>query len=191
MDDTERCLCPEPGPNDIWVESYFEGPNGVSITTEFYFQWVEGWPKIYHISRFVETVIEGYTSQPIILHGYYSQSYASSHHNSSDCLLYEPQLEPGISEQILDELRAQDRRLFLVKCSWSGVTITTYGFDDELFIPGDIEPDGDVDFVDFANFAERWLENVCDACNGADLTGDGRVNWDDMLEFTDNWLAGL
>jgi hypothetical protein len=52
----------------------------------------------------------------------------------------------------------------------------------------DFEPDGDVDLVDFAVFAQLWLQSDCYACFGADLTGDGNVNLYDLMEFTDDWL---
>jgi hypothetical protein len=182
---TVLCSCPEPQLSDIWQQRTFVGSGG-SITTTFY--WEAGFGNNL-ISRFVETTIVGYTSSPIVLNGYYSQSYAASHHNWYDSFLFEPQLEPGISQAILDELRASNIRLFLGDDA-SG-TITTYGFEDGIFIPGDFEPDGDVDFVDFAKFAIRWLETGCDACGKADLTGDGEVDQKDLKGLTDNWLAGV
>ncbi len=57
-------------------------------------------------------------------------------------------------------------------------------------ISGDFEPDGDVDFVDFAWFAPNWMDTACGLCDGADLTGDGNVDFYDLKKFTDNWLAG-
>ncbi len=72
---------------------------------------------------------------------------------------------------------------------------------DFIFIPelfgvftprlGDFEPDGDVDFDDFAYFAFWWLESECGICGHADLTGDSNVNGEDLHQFCDNWLAGL
>ena len=187
------CPCPQPHPNDILQERTFDGPNGVSISTSFY------WPPppegiiIYTapLSRFVETNIEGYTTKPIILHGYYSQTYRPKHHNFGEYFIFEPQLEPGISEDILDELQAQDIRLIHIVTNFPALSITTYGFEDESFVPADFDGDDDVDLADFAAFAVRWLETVCDDCGGADLTGDGEVKLDDLLEFTNNWLAGV
>jgi hypothetical protein len=54
----------------------------------------------------------------------------------------------------------------------------------------DFEPDGDVDFVDFAYFAQWWQDTDCGLCGGADLTSDGNVDWNDLREFADSWLAG-
>ncbi|MFC1636361.1 hypothetical protein ACFL5Z_16140 [Planctomycetota bacterium] len=58
-------------------------------------------------------------------------------------------------------------------------------------IPGDIDHDRDVDFVDFALLAVRWLETGCGICNGSDLTNDGDVDLHDLREFAENWLAGV
>ena len=55
------------------------------------------------------------------------------------------------------------------------------------------EPDTNVDFVDFAFFAGRWLETGCNSpnkwCDGANLTGDTTVDGDDLWRFAMNWLA--
>jgi len=59
------------------------------------------------------------------------------------------------------------------------------------FVTGDFDSNNKVDLVDFAFFAERWLQsdNSFFWCRGADLTGDGEVGVDDLREFTKNWLA--
>jgi len=57
--------------------------------------------------------------------------------------------------------------------------------------PGDIDGDGNVDFVDSALFAAHWRQTDCGQCGGADLTDDGRVDIDDLCRFTENWLIGL
>ena len=57
---------------------------------------------------------------------------------------------------------------------------------------GDINKDYAVDFVDFALFAQYWLQTGCGKCGGADLAGgDGSVDLDDLQRFTENWLAGV
>ena len=176
-------------------ERSFDGPNGVSISTSYY------WPPppgtyffTYPLARFVETVIEGYTSEPIVLSGYYSQTYRPEHHNFGAQFLFEPRLEASISQNILDELRAQDIRLIhLILDFLTGYnnSVTTYGFEGKPFYPADLDYDDDTDLTDFAHFAPRWLNTVCDECSGADLTGDGQVVLDDLWEFADNWLAGI
>jgi hypothetical protein len=59
------------------------------------------------------------------------------------------------------------------------------------FLIGDFDGDIRVDFMDFALFAERWLEsdNRFFWCHGTDLTNDGKVDFDDLRVFAGNWLA--
>jgi predicted outer membrane repeat protein len=71
---------------------------------------------------------------------------------------------------------------------WANVNHST-DFTAAL-LPGDFEPDSDVDFVDFAKFAPNWLDTGCGLCDDADLTGDGNVDFYDLEAFADNWLAG-
>jgi hypothetical protein len=44
-----------------------------------------------------------------------------------------------------------------------------------------------VNFVDFANFAEYWMQSG--AGLPADLYQDGIIDYDDLLEFADLWLC--
>lgn len=60
---------------------------------------------------------------------------------------------------------------------------------------GDLRcPDG-VNMIDFARFAQRWLDGFCNAanyyCDRIDLDKSGRVDCDDLGLIADNWLAGL
>jgi hypothetical protein len=187
------CPCPQPQAGDLLQQRSFKGPKGISINTSFY------WPPepkgavagyTAPLVRWVETVIEGYTSEPIILHGYCSQTYRPEHHNFGENFLFEPQLEPSISDELLVELRGRDIRLIYVRSGFADPVITTYGFEDEPFVIGDLDDDGDVDLVDIAMFAPRWLDTRCDTCGGADLTGDGQVTPEDLWELADSWLAG-
>jgi hypothetical protein len=52
----------------------------------------------------------------------------------------------------------------------------------------------EVDFVDFAYFADRWGDENCgisNDCDGADLDFSHAVDWADLKIFCDHWLAGL
>ncbi|MBA7484808.1 hypothetical protein ES707_20339 [subsurface metagenome] len=73
---------------------------------------------------------------------------------------------------------------------WANVDHTT-DFEGLAHNIADFEPDGNVDFVDFAWFAPNWLNTGCGTCSGADLTGDGNVDSYDLKEFADNWLLGV
>ena len=187
--------CPQPHPDDVLIERFFQGPNDVNVTTSFYRppppQMGGGSWQFFTapLSRWVETVIEGYTTEPIVLHGYYSQTYRPEHHNIREQFLFEPRLEPGISQDILDELQAQDIRMIHLIVDTLGYesSITTHGFE---FVPADFDDNGYVNFIDFAVFAEHWLEAECGPCSGADLTGNGQVQINDLQEFAENWLGG-
>lgn len=75
------------------------------------------------LQRWEQTVIEGLTSEPIVLTDRFSQTYRPEHHNLIENFLFEPRLEPGISQTILDELVGQDIR-------WIHVSIDNIGGDE-------------------------------------------------------------
>ena len=131
----------------------------------------------------VSTTITGYTTTPIELTGYYSQTYRPEHHNVTEHFLFEPRLEPGISQTILDELEAKNIRLIHMYLKGNRDTHTCNGD-----ITGDLDRSNRVSFTDFAKFATRWQDTNCGSCDGADLTSDGNVNEDDLAEFSRHWL---
>jgi len=57
----------------------------------------------------------------------------------------------------------------------------------------DLDGDCDVDFVDYAQFAEEWLNSGCTNlngfCNGADIEIDGTVNTTDLAKLAQEWLS--
>src|SRR4030042_6887247 len=177
------CPCHQPQIGDLLQERSFEGPNGVRISTTFYWPPDPGMAAGYTapLARWVETVIEGYTSEPIVLHGWYSQTYRPEHHNFSEHFIFEPQLEPGISPQILSELHAKDIRLIHMHIELAYVkqiyVVRHYATEDYAetpFVYADIDGDGDTDFADYAMLGACWQDTVCDECGGADLNGGGR-----------------
>ncbi len=78
------------------------------------------------------TTITGLTTEPIYLESYYSQTYAANHHGFGLHLLYEPQLEEGISETILQELRDQNIRMILSSNSFKDSGIWLIGVDGSV-----------------------------------------------------------
>ncbi len=63
----------------------------------------------------------------------------------------------------------------------------------ELIIPGDLDLDGGVNFIDFAIFADNWLASGCTRCSwckGADLDESGEVNCVDLGVVAEHWLEG-
>ncbi len=72
----------------------------------------------------------------------------------------------------------------------SAVTIVTAP------MPGDVEPDGDIDIDDLAAMAISWLANSGDVnynfyCDIDDVIGDGTVNLPDFQVLAENWMEGL
>jgi hypothetical protein len=111
--------------------------NGISIHTSFYYPsppvGYTGWVgTTAPLKRWKRTVIEGLTAEPIVLDGYWSQTYRPEHHNVVEHLLFEPRLETGISSAILDELSSKGIRFIhaIIDHQEGGQSaITTYGSD--------------------------------------------------------------
>jgi hypothetical protein len=101
----------QPGDQDIPEEYSLDDPNtGVSIATQVYVRWNWGTGQPASV-QFGHTRIEGLTTQPIVLTGFFSQSVGGGSHLCPKNFLFEPALEPGISRQTLNELRARNIRL--------------------------------------------------------------------------------
>jgi hypothetical protein len=140
MDQVLLGPCLEPTSEDLLQKRRFEDPNGVRIETSFYWPAPPKGPTAGYtapLARWVETRVTGCTSEPIVLHGYYSQTYKPEHHNFAEHFLFEPQLEPGLSPGLLVELGEKNIRLIHVYAGLDDTTITTYGFQDELPPPAD------------------------------------------------------
>ena len=78
----------------------------------------------------VETRITGLTSEPIVLRGYYSQTYRPEHHNFAEHFIFEPRLEAGISSEIIAELNAANIKLIYFRWAGPQSQLNTLGFDD-------------------------------------------------------------
>jgi hypothetical protein len=107
----------------------------INIQVSFY------WPENPHFGagytaplvEWVETRITGLTSQPIVLHGYYSQTYRPEHHNFGESFIFEPRLEEGISSQTLAELISANIQLIHCVQRVSGTTeVSVLGFDRQF-----------------------------------------------------------
>jgi hypothetical protein len=128
-----------PQDDDMRQERAFSS-GGISITTVFYFpiapegDWVRGAGATAPLKRWDHTTIQGLTAEPIVLEGYYSQTYRPEHHNLVENFLFEPRLEPGISPAILSELSEKNVRLIhLILDHYPDdgdqSQISTYGFE--------------------------------------------------------------
>ena len=135
-----------PSDQDFLEVCSLDDPNtGISVTVEHYVHWsmMGGTPTSV---QFEKTRIEGLTTEPIVLTGYFSQSFGGGAHLCPKDFLFEPALEPGISQMILDELEANNIRLIYYttgarECrptEWRDTPprIKFYGFDDVWGCPG-------------------------------------------------------
>lgn len=133
----------EPTAGDVPEEYSLDDPNtGVSIYTRCRVRW-QFWGFGAPTSvQFESTRIEGLTTEPIVLTGYFSQSIGGGSHLCPKNFLFEPGLEPGISPQTLSELQSQNIRLIYFttgarECrptEWEDTPplIRFYGFDDPV-----------------------------------------------------------
>jgi len=61
--------------------------------------------------------------------------------------------------------------------------------DGQIAVQSDLDGDANVNFLDFAQFAEYW-QNPITVLPTGDINGDGFVNWLDMKVICQNWLDG-
>jgi len=95
----------EPTEQDYMETCSFDDPNtGISINVEYYVRWSMMGTTPTSV-QFEQTRIEGLTTEPIVLIGFFSQSVGGGAHLCPKEFLFEPAMEPGISQQILDELK--------------------------------------------------------------------------------------
>jgi hypothetical protein len=128
--------------DDIFVERSVAA-GGISVRTSFYTpapptgfrSWVGDAMATAPLKRWEQTVIEGLTTEPIVLKGYYSQTYRPEHHNLIEHFLFEPRLEPGLPESLRSQLQARNVRFIHVIVDndpehGDRSLIQTYGFDE-------------------------------------------------------------
>jgi len=133
--------CPQLHPGAILRQQIFTGTNAangklVTVDTTYY------WPRAPRgivagytapLIQFVETRLTGLTTNVILLHGYYSQTYRPGHHNFSEEFIFEPRLEPGLSPSTLAELSAANVQF--LHLHWHGeerVTFTVFRLDGSI-----------------------------------------------------------
>lgn len=129
-----------PSDHDIPQERVFSA-NGIAIRSTFYYaappqgqaDWVADAGATAPLKRWDRTTIEGLTPEPIVLKGYYSQTYRPEHHNFIENFLFEPRLEPGISQDILAQLSGKNIRFIHMvidnRPDGDQSRIATYGFE--------------------------------------------------------------
>ena len=114
-------------------------PGGRQLDTEFY--WFDSSSRYteqtvgptYALDRFKTSRLSGFTSEPIVLTDYWSQTYQPTHHNGLDAFVFEPRLSGNVTEAQLEELGAQDIRALYVL---SGTADTDLEHDRRLWLQG-------------------------------------------------------
>ncbi len=102
----ERCN-PEISPDVQTIEAV--SPTGVRVKTRFHYNKPRsGFDKTSSLGKWVDTEIRGLTAQPIVLKGFFSQTFRPQHHNFNEDFMFEPGLEEGLPPAIRDELAAKD-----------------------------------------------------------------------------------
>lgn len=85
------------------------------------------------VQAWVVTTLTGFISQPIQLHGEYSQTYHPGHHNFWEEFLFDPWLEPGLDGSILAELTAANIRAIIITWNREEVShLIAWGLDGQF-----------------------------------------------------------
>jgi len=88
------------------------GPNGIEMRSQLHYE--SGHPKTFGLAKWESTEIRGVTSSPIVLRGWFSQTFRPEHHNWTEDFMFEPELEDGLSGAIKEELAAKDIQAIVV-----------------------------------------------------------------------------
>ncbi len=131
--------CPADAPVDGELLQHREGTvGGVTVAVDF------AWPAATSgevagytapLARWVETRITGLTAEPIVLHGYWSQTYHPFHHNFSEEFVFEPAREPGLPAALRAELLQKDVALVYFQPDYDGVDIRLIGLSGAVRTP--------------------------------------------------------
>ena len=125
--------------SSIQTRSFSAG--GVSIETKFYWPPFPKGPTAGYTSpleKWVQTKVTGLTSDPIILRGYFSQTYRPGHHNFWEDFVFEPKLDEELSASQASELEEENvRQILLFTDPWGqGGSMSFIGLDGVSRSPG-------------------------------------------------------
>jgi len=92
---------------DVPVTRTATGARGVSVTIRFFHPSAPTGATAGYtapLRAWDHTTLAGFSTEPMELRGYWSQTYRPGHHNFSEEFIFEPRLEPDISAAALQEL---------------------------------------------------------------------------------------
>jgi hypothetical protein len=113
------------------IQASFTGPSGLQIQTSYWYPPPPRGATAGYTApalKWEQTTLTGLTTTPIVLTGYFSQTYAPNHHNFGGQYIFDPRLEPGLSEQTRAELEAADVAYVVV--------VDQDGVEDEIWVLG-------------------------------------------------------
>lgn len=121
-------------PGCIPVERVLENGKGLSVRTRFL--WPDEPPTAggytAPLVKFTETTLTGFTSRPITLTGYWSQTYRPGHHNFTEDFIFEPALEHGADPALLAELLAANIQAIHIRGGYTDPDINAISPDGRL-----------------------------------------------------------
>ena len=97
--------------DDLLQTRLAKGKGGKKIEIEFYWPPHPTGPTAGYtapLKAWKATTITGLTKKPLVLKGWFSQTYAPGHHNFWEEFIFEPSMEEGISAEVLAELEDSD-----------------------------------------------------------------------------------
>ncbi|MDA1277727.1 MAG: hypothetical protein O2960_27325 [Verrucomicrobia bacterium] len=107
----------EVSPRSSLQSREFKSQSGsVSVSPQFYWPPPPSGPSAGYtapVEKWKETVIRGIGDEPIILKGFYSQTYLPGHHNFYESFIIDPRSEENIDPRVLDSLNALNVELLV------------------------------------------------------------------------------
>ncbi|MBT4901917.1 MAG: hypothetical protein HON54_08425 [Verrucomicrobia bacterium] len=121
--------------DDLPQDRLVERKDGKKIEIEFFWPPHPTGPTAGYtapLKAWKQTTITGLLDNPLVLKGWFSQTYAPGHHNFWEEFIFEPSMEEGISEELLAELEEADvKRIYVFIERWRSSNAMIIGFDGE------------------------------------------------------------
>ena len=119
--------------DDLPQSRLAKGKGGKKIEIEFYWPPHPTGPSAGYtapLKAWKQTTITGLTKKPLVLKGWFSQTYAPGHHNFWEEFIFEPAMEEGISAELLAELEEADvRQIYIFNDRGRSASAMIIGFN--------------------------------------------------------------
>ena len=120
-------------PDDLLQDRLLEGKDGKKIEIEFFWPPHPTGPTAGYtapLKAWKQTTITGLLDEPLVLKGWFSQTYAPGHHNFWEEFIFEPSMEEGFSDELLSKLEEADvKQIYLFIERWRSANAMIIGFD--------------------------------------------------------------